>query len=316
MDTRTLIAQLSDGRFRSGEALATELGVSRSAVWKRLRNLSEMGLGVDAVRGRGYRLRHPFEPLERAAIQAQGAPDAELTLLDSVASTNAGLLARSDAADGAAVVAEHQSAGRGRRGRGWSSPYGAGLWFSVLWRIRDLGREAAALSLLAGVAMMRTLSDLELPGLGLKWPNDIQVQDRKLGGILVELVGEAGGSARAVIGIGLDVDLPRGAGPGDRAWTDMRRELGWMPSRNRLLAGALSALAAVRADLESHGLPTLLEEWERHDLLRDAPVRVERAGGELQGTARGLDETGALLVEGPDGLVTVHAGDVSLRART
>lgn len=317
MDAAPLIELLSDGRFRSGEALAAALGVSRSAVWKRMRALRRLGLELDAVRGRGYRLRRPLEPLDIERLAAEGAPEpAGIELLTTVGSTNAWLLARSGAEDGTVVAAEHQTEGRGRRGRGWSSPYGAGLWFSVLWRLEDLGREAGALSLLAGVAMMRALSGLSIPGLGLKWPNDIQVGDRKLGGILVELVGEAGGSARAVIGIGLDVDLPLGAAPADRMWTDLSRELGEVPSRNRLLARSLRAMADVRRELAESDLDALLAEWSEHDLLRGRPVWVERVGGRFAGIARGLEPDGALCVEQDGETIAVRAGDVSLRGRS
>ncbi|MDX1654152.1 MAG: biotin--[acetyl-CoA-carboxylase] ligase, partial [Candidatus Competibacteraceae bacterium] len=239
---RRLLEVLGDGRFHSGEELARALGVSRAAVWKHLNSLGRRGLEVHAVRGRGYRLPNPLELLDPEGIRAQLSPSvqgrlAQLEVFDQIDSTNSYLLTRAKAGapGGSVCLAERQSAGRGRRGRQWISPFAANLYLSVLWRYPDGPALLSGLSLAVGVAMARALEGVGVVGVGLKWPNDLLWRDQKLGGILLEFGGESSGPCQVVTGVGLNVTMPKEPALDiDQPWPDLTTVLGLGLSRNRL----------------------------------------------------------------------------------
>ncbi|HLZ96715.1 MAG TPA: biotin--[acetyl-CoA-carboxylase] ligase, partial [Steroidobacteraceae bacterium] len=210
----SLLLLLADGRLHSGERLAQALGVSRTAVWKGVLRLRTLGIDVRAVARRGYQLPEAIELFEERAIRAAMAGERSyrlhsLEILFDVDSTNTRLLAAGAAPPGCAdvVLAELQHAGRGRRGRRWVAPFGGSIALSMNWSFDDASRVNPALSLCVGVAIARALERAGASGIGLKWPNDIWFNDRKMGGILIEVRAEAGGPAHVVIGIGLNVRL-------------------------------------------------------------------------------------------------------------
>src|SRR5690606_6599169 len=220
--------------------LAARLGVSRAAVWKQIRRLRELGLPVEARAGQGYRLAGPVELLDAARISDElGAAGrrrlGDLAVHWQIDSTSSELLRRAatDPRDGLACLAEVQSAGRGRRGRAWRTPLGGGLALSLLKRFDDGMGALGGLSLVAGVAAVRALADCGIAGVGLKWPNDLYAQGRKLGGILVELGGDATGPCHAVIGIGLNLRIDAETASIDQPWIDLATLAGGVPpSRN------------------------------------------------------------------------------------
>ena len=198
-----LLKLLGDGRFHSGEELGAALGISRSAVWKRLQGLeSEFGLEVQSVRGRGYRLAEPLVAIDPQRVRAPWPLD----VLFSVDSTNAEVMRRLDAgaATPFAVVAERQTAGRGRRGRAWVSPFGANLYCTLGISVRGGPKELEGLSLVVGLAVVRAIQSLGIAGVGLKWPNDILLDGKKLAGILLELTGDPADLCSVAIGIGIN----------------------------------------------------------------------------------------------------------------
>ncbi len=312
---------LGDGRFHSGEQLGAQLGLSRSAVWKHLRGLERYGLRVKAIPGRGYRLEHPLELLDRDAILAGLGPRGQallggLELLTETASTNRYLIERAEELpSGHACLAEYQHAGRGRRGRRWIAPLGCSVCLSLLWRFPLEGPLVGGLGLALGVAVVHALRRLGARELGLKWPNDVLWRGRKLAGLLLEMSGEAYGACTVVVGVGLNVRFPSRQVPIDRPWTDLSRVLGRTASRNEAAAALLDELLQACARFEAEGLQPFLSEWEALDLLRDKPVRLhigrERS---LSGIARGVDPLGALLLE-REGRITRHlAGETTVRA--
>ena len=209
-----VFAELSDGQFHSGEDLAQALGVTRSAVWKAVKSLRNLGATLHAVRNRGYRLAQSSEPLAAERIQEKLAPDVRLRVRSlevawSVGSTNTVLLSRPNPPNGSSEVmlAEFQTAGRGRRGRAWLAPPGGAICLSLSWTFRDVPADLSALGLVIGVCELRALHRLGVSGAKLKWPNDLLADERKLGGILIELRAETDGPACVVIGIGLNVAL-------------------------------------------------------------------------------------------------------------
>ena len=212
--TFNTLRMLADGEFRSGEAMARVLGVSRASVWNALSALDECGIEVFKVRGRGYRLAQPLDLLDESRIKnllGGDAPRFALEIRDRIDSTNTQLMERAGngAPDGTVLAAEWQTAGRGRRGRTWHALPGAALTFSVLRRFEQGAGFLAGLSLGTGVAVMRALRAHGADDAKLKWPNDVLWHGRKLAGILIEMQGEMLGPSAAVIGIGINCRLPR-----------------------------------------------------------------------------------------------------------
>jgi len=320
-----VFAQLADARFHSGEELANTLGVSRSAVWKAAGTLRTLGATLHAVRNRGYRLMHGGGPLDSAKIRERLSRDVRelvtsVEALWSTTSTNTVLLARANPANGTSEVllAEYQSAGRGRRGRAWLAPPGAAICLSMSWTFREVPQDLGALGLVIGVCALRALRLLGVSGAGLKWPNDLLVGARKLGGVLIELRAESAGPACVVIGVGLNVALGAAllqqiAATGTEA-TDLASGGLKSPSRNTVAAALISESVRGLLEFERHGLKPFIEEWRAADALRGRPVNVSAADGVARGLARGIDVHGALMVETPQGVKRFISGDVTVRA--
>lgn len=317
-------AELSRGGFQSGAALARTLGVSRSAVWKAVTALREHGVTLHAVRNRGYRIAAPCEPFDAAKIRVGLAVGVagrvrHIEQAWSVESTNGTLLARPEPPPGLCdvLVADHQTAGRGRRGRLWLAPPGGALCLSAGWSFLRVPRDLGALGLAAGVCTLRALRRRADSVIQLKWPNDLTIGDRKLGGILVEMRAEAGGSAYAVIGIGINLSLgavmlERVAAAGTRA-TDLK-EAGADPTpRNSIVADIVGELVQGLAEFESRGLRPFTDEWRAADALRGRAIDIRDGDTSTHGVARGIDIGGALLVETREGLRKLVVGDVSVR---
>ncbi len=326
MDSRRyqLVSLLADGRFHSGEVLARQLGVSRAAVWKIVQRLAQWQLDVYAVRGRGYRLATPLELLEGGRIQ-QALDDEvrralrRLDIFVETPSTNQYLLQQPEREqeDFVAVFAEYQSAGRGRRGKSWVSPFGHNLYASLQWWVSHPAAIAEGLSLALGVGLARLLERAGLAGVQLKWPNDVHVQGRKIAGILLEMSGEGAGPCRLVIGIGLNLRL----GEHQRRvigqpCTDLLSELGAAGfSRNWLAGQLINEIHRVLVDFERCGLAAFRQAWDERDVMRGREVEVMLGGECIGGVCRGVDERGALLVQTPAGMRRFISGEASLRAR-
>ena len=316
-----LLRLLSDAKMRSGSVLARELGATPAAVRLALRELESLGLGLVRVRGRGYRLAEPYDCLDAAAVRAQLGAQAHLfrlELLDACASTNTLLLerARGGAPLGSVIACELQSAGRGRRGNSWQSGLGGSLTFSLLWRFAQGAAGLSGLSLAAGVAVARALAAAGVEDVQLKWPNDLLHAGRKLGGILIELHGDAAGPSAAVIGIGLNLRLPASLRDAiAQAVTDVASISNEVPQRNRLLAATLIELAQVLEQFAGHGFAPLRQEWTaRHAHQGKAVTLSSGDGNKVAGRAAGVAEDGALLVETARGVERFVSGELSLRA--
>jgi BirA family biotin operon repressor/biotin-[acetyl-CoA-carboxylase] ligase len=234
-----------------------------------------------------------------------------------VDSSNSVLLRREGVADGAeALLVEGQSGGRGRRGREWRSPLASNLYLSLARRYAGGLARFGGLSLAAGVAVAEALHSLDV-AVQLKWPNDLVVEDRKLGGLLVEGGGEHAGPARAVVGLGLNVCMPQAfARDIDQPWADLATVApAAAASRNALAATVLSWLLPALEQFDRDGLAPFRERYAAFDVLRDREIAVLGAGDSMQGVALGLADDGGLRLQLPNGEVRiVHAGEVSVRA--
>ena len=304
----------------SGDALAHEAGLTRAAMWKRVQALREAGVEIDAQAGRGYALRHPIELLQvEAILDALPAPVrtgiATFDLAWSLDSTNSELLRRETPASGIAVLmAERQTGGRGRRGKAWASPLAAHLYLSASRQFSGGLARLGGLSLVAGVAAVEALHECGYPGVRLKWPNDLLIDDRKLGGLLVEGGGEHAGPVRAVIGLGINMRMPEAAAAAiDQPWIDLAGLQDKAPSRNQIAAGLLAHLVPALDQFDAEGLAPFLSRYARFDALVGRTVAIHLGTGVQSGTALGIASDGALRVdiEGEERLF--HAGEVSVR---
>jgi BirA family biotin operon repressor/biotin-[acetyl-CoA-carboxylase] ligase len=321
---KKILSLLADGEFHSGTELADALGISRSAIWKQLSGLAELGLQHSAVSGKGYRLDNPLELLDVSKINEVvtdqvSALISSFEIHDQIDSTNRYLVERSqnNGLSGSVCFAEYQTAGKGRRGRQWVSPYGSNIYLSILWRFQQGPAAISGLSLAIGVAVIRALKQHQISNIGLKWPNDIYSQGKKLGGILVEVSGETDGPCSAVIGLGLNLFLPETQAEGiTQAWTDLSKITGQSQlSRNQLAGILLNHLLPVIAEYESVGIQAYLDEWRSYDCLSGKSATLFIGQQQFEGIVQGIDDNGMLLIKRPDGNVqTFASGEVSFNS--
>jgi BirA family biotin operon repressor/biotin-[acetyl-CoA-carboxylase] ligase len=268
-------AEQQQPQFTSGATLASEFAVTRTAIWKAIGSLRERGTEIEAVTHRGYRLAQPASPLSVAGVcgRLSAATRAQLRsgqCLAEIASTNSALLAAGAPPPGRFdfLTAEYQHAGRGRRGRSWLAPPGGALCLSWSWCFEGITERVGALSLAAGVAVLRGLAALGLAGVQLKWPNDLVTPQGKLGGILIELRSEAAGPVHVVAGLGLNVTLSAAmrefiAAGGTRA-TDLTAIAdGRPPPRESLVAAILDHNIAMLREFPRAGFTGMLAEYQQ-----------------------------------------------------
>jgi len=327
MQPAQLLAALAPGEPLSGAGLAVRSGVTRAAIWKQVEALRARGVPIEARGAAGYRLPWPLQMLDatriRAAVPASLARSlGALEVHWELDSTSSELQRRgAGAADFSMLLAETQTAGRGRRGRAWLSPPGLNLYLSCLKRFEQGFAALAGLSLGIGVIVLRALEDLGIAGAGLKWPNDVlaiadQSPGGKLAGILVELSGEYQGPCAAVIGIGLNLRLTAALREqaGQPACDLATLCDGTPPDRNRVAAALITALLDGLRQFERDGFAGFVADYARHDLLRDQPLQLSGALGVFDGIGAGVDAHGALQVRMADGSMRrVDSADVSVR---
>ncbi|AUB73723.1 biotin--[acetyl-CoA-carboxylase] ligase [Pseudomonas sp. Lz4W] len=310
----TLLKLLKDGRFHSGQALGAALGVSRSAVWKQLQHLeSELNLSIHKVRGRGYQLAAPLELLEHEQMAAGPWP---VSIHESLDSTNAESLRAIDRGQTApfVILAERQLAGRGRRGRKWVSPFAENIYYSLVLRMDGGMRQLEGLSLVVGLAVLSALREMGIERAGLKWPNDVLVGNKKIAGILLELVGDPADVCHLVIGIGINANM-RIASEVDQAWTSVFLESGKAINRNSLVSSLNQSLLTYLKRHESSGFAAIQAEWESNHLWQGREVSLIAGVHQVDGTVMGIDQQGALRlrVEGEEKVFS--GGELSLRLR-
>jgi BirA family biotin operon repressor/biotin-[acetyl-CoA-carboxylase] ligase len=325
----SLLRQLADGDFHSGEDLAAKVGLTRARVSQVLKEAEAAGLALERIKGRGYRLLEAPDFLDPQAIKAHlAAFDAgrgvtapiTIEVVDEIDSTSTELMRRIGRRDvhGVALAAEWQSAGRGRRGRVWSAIVGGSLLFSLGWRFEQGAGFLAGLSLAIGVAVARALEAEGFAGIALKWPNDLIHRHLKFGGILIELNGDALGPSTTVIGVGLNVRLPAAARKDiAQPVTDLASVAGRKGpavDRNRLLARLLAELAAVLRQYANEGFAPFAAEWQHRHAYQGKVVRLLLPdGATVTGKVAGVDASGALVLADGPRRARFLSGEISLR---
>lgn len=306
------------GAFVSGETLSRRLGVSRSAVWKQIAQLRGSGLEIEAVSSRGYRLRHNPDLLlatEIAAGLGTRCIGRELRCLDCVDSTNlrAWHCGEGDAVEGTVVIADQQSAGKGRMGRTWASPAGVNLYLSVLLRPDLAPRHAPQFTFLSALAVARAVEAMSGLRPTVKWPNDVLLRGRKVAGLLNEMSAETEHIHFLVLGIGVNLNMTQEQFPADLRYpaTSLALEKGMKVSRLAFCRALLRELDDLYTLYQERGFAPIREGWEGYFDLVGRAVSVDGGSQLLTGEVTGVDADGALLVRLPDGRVErILSGDV------
>jgi len=322
--TFALLRALSAEHFTSGTELAAKHGVSRSAISDALKDASAIGVPIFSLTRRGYRLAEPLGFLDIDEIRRRiggSQQRLDLRLVDVIESTNTALLqqAAAGAVSGSCLAAELQTAGRGRRGRTWQSALGASLTFSLLWRFEAGAAALGGLSLVVGLAVANALRSLGIAA-QLKWPNDIVVNDRKLGGILIETQGDMLGPTIAVIGVGVNVNLPDAIKRTiDQAVTDIAEAAADASvrspalDRNVLLATVLTQLVALLDQFQKSGFAPLRDQWRALNAHQGRMVDVVAADGSYAARVIDIGEDGSLIVERGSVRTVLTAAEISVR---
>lgn len=304
----------------SGAEIASQLGVSRTAVWKHINELKLAGYNIESRARSGYCLLDCPDRLLPELI----THDLPTRLLgqsvvsyEDIPSTNdeAKRLAAQGADEGTVVVSEEQSVGKGRLERSFFCPAG-GLWFSVILRPDFLPQEAPKCTLMAAVAVAMAMRDLGLEA-GIKWPNDIYCQGRKLTGILTEMSAEMDRINYLVVGIGINANIPLASFPEDikdKAGS-MSGILGHDIDRVAFLQKILTCMEQLYVDVLKNGFAQVLEQWRKYSITLGQLIDVVGVQEQFAGQAEDIDADGALLVRTDGGLRRVLAGDVSIRPR-
>ncbi len=310
---------LADGQFHSGEALAQQFKVTRATIWNAIKHAKSLGIPIFSVPGRGYKLPQAIEFLDKNAVLNAIGEQREwfnLIILDEIASTNTYLMQQKNVAHATCVAAHIQTKGKGRRGRTWVSQLGASLTFSLVWRFQCGAAALSGLSLAVGVALMRTLISFGVNQAKLKWPNDVLVEGKKLAGILIELHGDLDGPSMAVIGIGVNLNLPKALIEAiDQPTIDLNTASNNTINQNFLLGTLLKHLTEVLSRFEQFGFVGFRDEWVNYHAYHQQSVRMLLPNGtEVLGLVNNVADDGILLVETSRGLQRFSAGEISLRA--
>lgn len=321
MKTLALLSLLADQKVHSGESLAKALGVSRTAVWKQMRKASAEGVEIRTIKGRGYQLMSVVDLLDAETI-IHNLPQPlksriDLQILSEVTSTNREVGKRLPGCEKKTpvVLAESQSAGRGRMGRPWSSPKGENLYLSLGLTLSGGFAALDGLSLVLGLAVAAALERLGANPIGLKWPNDLYALEKKIGGILVEIQGELQeGKVQVIAGIGINVHMTRSDAV-DQPWTSLA--LAWPEqrwTRSRIAAAILAEIDRAVEEFERYGFSWFREQWQERDIFYDRQLLAR--DGTIAGVGVGIDDNGNYQVACGSEIVPVRAGDISLRVQS
>ncbi|MGS8098712.1 bifunctional biotin--[acetyl-CoA-carboxylase] ligase/biotin operon repressor BirA [Providencia sp. PROV_01] len=312
-----LIDILADAQVHSGEQLGEQLGMTRSAINKHIKTLRSWGLNIETIAGKGYKLPYQINLLSEEAIKKQ-IDDVNIIVEPVIDSTNQYMLERiAELKSGDTCLAEYQSAGRGRRGRQWISPFGCNLYLSMYWRLEQGPAAAVGLSLVVGIVIAEVLNRISQEKVKVKWPNDLYMNDKKLAGILVELTGKTGDAAHIIIGVGINIGMNNNNIESSKSitqeWSSLRDEVENI-ERNELSANIIKSLRESLVIFEHEGLKPFLERWFKLDNFLNRHVKLLIGNDVISGIERGVNDQGALLLQKNNGeIIPYIGGEISLR---
>ena len=322
LDFTKLLPLLDHAEYRSGQELAAHFNVTRATVHNCIARIEGLGIQLDRVPGRGYRLCAPLDLLDEKTIADNLASDVADCLfavqyIQQVDSTNAvaAKLVLPPARKFSLVLAEAQSAGKGRRGRSWISPFAANIYLSLVWPLQRPLHAAGVLSPYLAICITESLHALGLSGLGLKWPNDIYCNNKKLAGLLIECSGELSGACKMIVGLGVNVAMTKYKHIDiDQDWTDVHSNApDWSLTRSELAVQLINSLVTGLHCFEKTPIEDLVQRWARWDVMQNMAINVHADAEAQQGIARGIDVDGCLLLDTGQGVERISVGDVSLR---
>ncbi len=311
-----IINILSDGNVHSGVEIGAVLGVSRTSVWKMMSHLKDYGIDVLTVKGKGYQLNDPINLLDlrklKESIGMVLDQISDIEIFHKLESTNQYLMTKKilDKSKFQVCLAEMQTAGKGRRGKEWLSPYGQNIYLSIMFNIEGGIDSVSGLSLAVGVSISNALNKIGVVST-LKWPNDVFINGKKIAGILVELEGVSEDCWKVVVGVGVNVsmnELPKNIII-DQEWTSLSLELGKQKlDRNYILSVMLAELVRDITAFKLKGFDHFKKTWEDKDIFRGK--EVQSLTGNIKGIGCGVDSSGALKIKTPSGIKLVSAGEV------
>lgn len=311
-----LLSILNDNTFHSGETLGKNLGISGAAISNHIKVLSSLGLDILTVKGKGYCLSQRLTLLNTQKIREQldSTHSADVEVLNVIGSTNQYLKDKTiDVENGHTCLAEAQTAGRGRHGRKWVSPYAASLYLSMHWSFSGGYSVLGGLSLAIGVAIVDALNQCGVQGIQLKWPNDIYAQGKKLAGVLIEVEGQIGSGCEVIIGVGLNVALPKNVQIIEQPWIDLAELTDPLINRNFLAGTLISELVRSLTLFERDGLKPFISKWRALDIYASKAVKLIIGKQSITGINQGIDLNGAILLETEQGVKAYHGGEISVR---
>jgi len=318
-----IIDVLADGKFHSGEILANQFQVSRVSIWNTISEAEQFGIEIHSVRGKGYKLTHAVELLDEMSIKRAIGEQANffnIEVMDITTSTNSVMMKKaSEGLPHASCIATNiQTAGKGRRGRKWVSELGENLTFSFLWRFNQGAAMLSGLSLVVGIALIRTFKQLGINQALLKWPNDVLIFHektyKKLAGILIELQGDMDGQSLAVIGIGINLNISKKQIKKiDQPAIDLQTITQESMNPNNLIALIIKELARVLSEFELNGFSSLKEEWVMSHAFHEKVISLTKGDGQnVTGKVTDISDEGSLILQTNQGQQNFSSGEVVL----
>jgi BirA family transcriptional regulator, biotin operon repressor / biotin---[acetyl-CoA-carboxylase] ligase len=315
-----ILNELNETTFISGQVLATKFGVSRATISKHILALTELGIDIFSVTGKGYKLAKRLNLINTNAFDLSLEQLNLIEVLPIIDSTNSYIMRLlregQQISDGHTVIAECQTEGKGRRGRQWISPFGSHIYLSRYFQSTEGLAATGGLSIAIGIAIKNAVNRFINVKAQLKWPNDILIDNKKLGGVLVEAEGQSDGLCHLVIGIGLNVSMPTLVTTEiDQPWTDMSKNSGAYIDRNKVCIALMEELDTVLMEFKENGLRNLYKEWNADNAFKGQVVNLISGKQSKRVRCMGIDQNGALMIEDLDTLLVkkIHGGEISLR---
>lgn len=310
---------LSDGHYHDGNMLGQTMNMTRSAVWKMIKKLERYGIAINSIQSNGYALQEPLILLEPDLIKKALPYEIDITVLESIDSTNNFFKTSDKRNTIQCCLAERQTQGRGRLHRTWHSPFGKNLYLSCYYPFQKDISELTGLSLVVSLAVLSTLRTLGFTkDINVKWPNDVLCQEKKIAGILIDIQAESHGASDVTIGIGLNVNMTLDDTPSsvefiNQLWTSLYEEKGTAFDRNHVAAILLEHLLKYIRCFEQEGFAVFLNEWATVDSLHKKTVTVNYKNELITGEAVGVNQKGYLLLRlADDNVHAFSSGEISL----